>query len=1167
MPELFEPHENPTPDENPASLPDPREGMRPEAAEPQREGVSVLREQLRERHNRDVNGVPVERRPVTKSQRYVLGFTWLALFFMLIYPIFILMSSFTPGYAFLDRIANILLLLGTGFIFIHGLGYANSMIKAASLYDEVKKRVFSPQREPKVVCVIACFNEPLDILEETVAAMANLDYANKEVVVLDDSTNEEIRQGVREIGARYGATVRQRTNRRGYKAGAINDFLRTTDAPYVAIFDADGLPAHNLLRDLMPIIEENPRLAFVQTPQYYANTDVSNVALAASRQQAVFYEYICEGKSYSRAAFCCGTNVVFRRDALLAIGGFDENSVTEDFITSLGLHLKGYDSTYYNQVYAYSMAPETLGAYFTQQSRWAVGSVGGMWKVLKGLVTKPGAMSFGQWWEYFLSSTYYWIGWVNFIFMVLPLLYIFFSIKPLRADVFSYAMIFVPYLVFSMNMFYSGMEQRGYKVGDMLAGQQIGFLSFPVHMTSAIAGLFGRKRAFAVTPKGDSDRLSWLSLWPQLLMLVLSGAGFAWGMWQYFGSGLRRQDGAIVVNALWALYSFVLLAGIFRLNKSVRDRTPQRYFADDQGRLYHENDERVRPADGSIPVGAVATTTPTGRIARPALATPVREPRTSSTGRVALVLAVLSVIGLGAVAFTMISWALKPSTPVNVYVLDRTTGRDYQEHRGLSWTLNFSKIAKQKDFDAGSGGDGHSYDWAKDFYGFVPGVAADARQEPNRDPADIIGGGVNRPLPDSLKTPGVLYIADTYGEFVEWDPTRSAYVYYRSQPRGVTPPDVDKAQDFYNRGGLVMAEWNTIGYPTLPGKLNDYAAGDASVKAQIAEIQKGITYLQTRELPDRQAQLKKARAVKNDTWAATMEDQIRDTQRRIDTQTRKLAQARAELDKRATYGEQLAAQQQLENILHVDYQGWYGRYVDNFETEHEYDWRLYKNVNAFDKQRFPNGPKGPGFVFYQDGPSQVTNDQTGKPEENPFSKPVVILQDELRSGNIEYVSGIYKAGKTATGVDTGADPLLKDVAASVPAHYWFELVQPKAGSTVLSYYKLMVTDKAIARLKSAGFPAAYLKENTPGGPQVIFPAAIAYRENGKLRSFYMAGDASDYTLVPRVAEAFPSSGGVFSFFASHAGSYSQQYYWNYYYPMLRNVMTQTKQVQYSAGKS
>jgi cellulose synthase (UDP-forming) len=734
MPELFEPSENPTPpDDSQRSEAGTTGESRSEGARP--EGVASRREDVRARHlGRDAHGQEIVRRPVSRTQRQVVALAWVAVFFMLLYPLFILLSSFTPGYSFADRIANILLILGTLFIFIHGLGYANSMIKASLAYDEVKRRVFSPQREPKVVCLIACFNEPLPVLEETVAAMTNMDYGNKEVVILDDSTKEEIRQGVRELATRYGATARQRTNRRGYKAGAINDFLRTTDASYIAVFDADGLPAHNLLRDLMPIIEENPRLAFVQTPQYYANTDVSNVALAAGRQQTVFYEYISEGKSYSRSAFCCGTNCIFRRDALLAVGGFDETSVTEDFTTSLGLHLKGYDSTYYNQVYAYGMAPETLGAYFTQQSRWAFGSVGGFRRVLKALFTRPGAMSMGQWWEYFLSSTYYWIGWVNFIFMVLPMLYIFFGVQPLRADVFTYMAIFVPYLIFSMNMFYTGMEQRGYKVGEMLLGQSIGFLSFPVHMTAAISGILGLKRPFSVTPKDSSGQMNWLSLWPQLLMFVLSAVAVVWGLYQY-AMGYRREDSAIVVNVFWALYQALLLSGVFFLNRGVRQARPKRYFSDSQGELDANDTARVRTG-GDIPAGAV--TTATGRISRPPIATPLRPQGRGLGGHVALMLGVLSLILIVAVGATMLRWAMMPSTPVNVYILDRTAGRDYQEHRMLTWTLNFLKVKKDADINpAGISTRRTNYNWAEDYFGFVPAVAADAQPRVGQVPADI----------------------------------------------------------------------------------------------------------------------------------------------------------------------------------------------------------------------------------------------------------------------------------------------------------------------------------------------------------------------------------------------------------------------------------------------
>ena len=72
--------------------------------------------------------------------------------------------------------------------------------------------------------------------------------------------------------------------------------------------------------------------------------------------------------------FCCGSNVIIRRDALLSIGCtvkgrrhfFDETSVTEDFATSFRLHAKGWRTDYVNQPYVVGMGPETLPAYFTQ---------------------------------------------------------------------------------------------------------------------------------------------------------------------------------------------------------------------------------------------------------------------------------------------------------------------------------------------------------------------------------------------------------------------------------------------------------------------------------------------------------------------------------------------------------------------------------------------------------------------------------------------------------------------------------------------------------------------------------------------------------------------------------------------------------------------------------
>jgi len=1103
------------------------------------------------------------RRQATSTQRRVLIFTWIGILSMIVYGIFMVLSAFNPGYNFLDYLALAGLMFGLFFILLHGFGYANSMIKASWGYDETRRRAFTPQSAPKVVCIIASFNEPEEVLDETVAQLVNLDYPNKSIVILDDSTKDESRRSAQQIAAKYGVDVVQRTNRRGYKAGAVNDYLKQTDAVHVAIFDADALPAHNFLRDVIPIIEENPRLAFVQTPQYYSNTGISNVAMAASRQQAVFYEYICEGKSHSRAAFCCGTNVVFRRAALLDVGGFDESSVTEDFATSLNMHLKGYDSNYYNQVYVYSLAPETLSAYFTQQSRWAFGSVGSMRKVLGSLFKHGRSMRAGQWWEYFLSSSYYWIGWVNFIFMLLPMAYIFFGVQPLRQDVFTYLAIMVPYLLFTMNMFYMGMETRGYKLSEMLLGQQIGFISFPIHMSSAIAGILGRKRPFGVTPKGHGGRISWLSLWPQIVMLLLSVIAFLYGMWMYV-TGLQRNNSAVVINAMWALYHVFLLSGIFVLNRAPMRRSEATPYFSDESQSATAAAQPQKSAAEDAPsifsqadIGKVVPTTLT-RKQRAAMAPPVRTTRPGFTGHMAMGVSIISLLMVAITGVTVANWYMKPSYPVNIYILDRTTGRDYQEHRSLTWTLNFLKLKKSPNFGPKTEDKEQStaYNFASTFFGFIPQRPPASILNTQRD--DLTAGGIDVPLPKRLETPGVVYLADTYGQFVEWDYGSDRYIHYLNEKRGISPDEVTRIEDFHRRKGLVIGEWNTIGYPTLPSEYID----NGGLADGIAQTKRGLAFLRREELPKREQALQRARLEGRQNSISIFEQQIADTREKIRQQQKSLDGLEEALKRGIPAQVQLRAQRRLEKVLKVHYLGWYGRYIDKFEEEREYDFRLWKNVQDHLRKRFPNDksrqePKGPGFVFYKDGEEKIYNEETKQMEENPFSKPVVLTQEDLQEVQTSRIARIYR-----TAAD---DPLMAGVADEVACRYWFDVVQPMAGADTLAEYRMLIKTPAAIRLKESGFPQQYLK-TVNGGKQVVFPAAVAHRDGGKtgtLRSFYFAGDASDYPLVSRFAEMFPSTGGLMKATGSRVGPFSTQFYWNFYQPILSNILTNNKQIQYT----
>jgi hypothetical protein len=239
--------------------------------------------------------------------------------------------------------------------------------------------------------------------------------------------------------------------------------------------------------------------------------------------------------------------------------------------------------------------------------------------------------------------------------------------------------------------------------------------------------------------------------------------------------------------------------------------------------------------------------------------------------------------------------------------------------------------------------------------------------------------------------------------------------------------------------------------------------------------------------------------------------------------------------------------------------------VDKFEEEREYDFRLWKNVRDQLTRDFPNDksrhePKGPGFVFYPDGQAPIFNPETQKDEENPFARPVILTQADLREVNTTELATINVNEKFKD------DPLVAGVATKTPMRYWFDVVSAKPNARVLTYYKLLIKESGLKKLRDARFPAKYLRGKGDGA-QVVFPASVAYSEGKNLRSFYFAGDASDYTLISRVAEMAPSTGGIQAFLGSRTGPFPMQFYWNYYQPLMRNIFTTTPGVRYTNAKT
>ena len=490
--------------------------------------------------------------------------TLLAVIVILVYIVvrttLFLFYTYTP----IEKLFAIMLIFGEFFVLLHTLGYIFDIFKVFRkenrVYEENLRK--KGKNEPFVAILVAARHEPKEVLKNTFITINAINYKNKQVYLLDDSSLAEYQEEADELAQEFDLKLFRREVRRGAKAGIVNDCLKTLDQKYVAIFDADQNPMPDFLNPLIPIMEHNDKLAFVQTPQFYSNTEENRVSRGSAFQQAVFYEYICEGKNTDNAMFCCGTNVVFRRSALMDVDGLDESTVTEDFATSVKLHSNGWKSLYYPHVSVFGMGPVDLNGYFKQQFRWATGTISVFKALIWRFFTKPFSLKPMQWWEYLLSSSYYLVGLAFFCLMICPVIYLLFKIPSFFAKPEIYFLAFIPYITLSMAIFYMVFGTRNYKIKDLFLGQLLVALTFTVYVRGAISAILGFKTTFGITEKIKGRSLPYLKLWPQLGMLYLSFIALVWGINRF----VYERDIAILVNGFWVLYHFLILSSVFYFN-------------------------------------------------------------------------------------------------------------------------------------------------------------------------------------------------------------------------------------------------------------------------------------------------------------------------------------------------------------------------------------------------------------------------------------------------------------------------------------------------------------------------------------------------------------------------------------------------------------------------
>ncbi|MDH5463880.1 MAG: glycosyltransferase [Nitrosopumilus sp.] len=466
------------------------------------------------------------------------------------------------GGTILDSVFSILFIFSVVFFGVHSIGYYLNTIRSIEKYPNTVTRNTYIYSKSQVAVLVPMYNEPMDMLSMNLPAVVNASKGLAVVYVLDDSTNPESRKNIKNFCDNMGVQYIHRENRRGYKAGATNDILPVLKEEFVCILDADQMPDPSFLREVLPFLQNDPNLALVQVPQEYTNLDASLLSRAAQAQQIIFYDVITEGKSTLGTLFSCGTNIVYRKEALLSVGGFDENSITEDLATSVDMHMKGWKTFYYNKKLVYGRAPTELAAYFNQQWRWAFGTMQ-CFKKIFNKVLKNKSFSLAYKFDYFLSTSWYLSGWAYLIQMISPVAFLLFNIRPLNLDLTTYLLFLLPYSLFTLGTFLLTFIKSGNSLKSVFYNTSMNIISFPITTGASIQALRGKAKPFVTARTGSS--VSWRSLWPQLLLITLLTTSIVKGIL------FDLQSWFTIVNIVGAGFHLAMLIPIFKINSAPKD--------------------------------------------------------------------------------------------------------------------------------------------------------------------------------------------------------------------------------------------------------------------------------------------------------------------------------------------------------------------------------------------------------------------------------------------------------------------------------------------------------------------------------------------------------------------------------------------------------------------
>ncbi|MDA9339364.1 glycosyltransferase family 2 protein [Polaribacter sp.] len=453
-------------------------------------------------------------------------------------------------------------------IFLYALAQLNLLFNYLSAQKKEDKSpqfdLSKPEEVPFVTIQLPVFNE-MYVMERLLENIVKLKYPKEklEIQVLDDSTDESIKTTADQIKnlQKQGIDIQHicRTNRQGFKAGALKEGLKTTKGEFIAIFDADFLPEEDWLLKTVPYFKDE-KIGVVQTRWSHINRNYSTLTKIQAFALDAHFTLEQVGRN-SKGHFINfnGTAGLWRKECIYDAGNWEGDTLTEDLDLSYRAQLKKWQFKYLENVETPAELPVIISAARSQQFRWNKGGAENFQKMTKRVLkakelplkTKIHSVL------HLLNSSMF----LNvFIVAVLsiPMLYIKNEYAHLKNYFYMMSFFVISSLIFFICYWhmYKRMYGGGFAKFFNFIGMFFTFFSiamgFSLHNSIAVLeGHFGKKSEFVRTPKFNITTLKdgwknnkYIKKKPSLYVIAegILVLYFAFGMYSAFIVGDQGGD-------------------------------------------------------------------------------------------------------------------------------------------------------------------------------------------------------------------------------------------------------------------------------------------------------------------------------------------------------------------------------------------------------------------------------------------------------------------------------------------------------------------------------------------------------------------------------------------------------------------------------------------------